>query len=96
MLLRRTALTAYPLSFNASIKGNDWLQWLDSVCPALGNQFSTDIGQLLLRSAYEKNPQVDVTQLHQLSSKWINLHRNFRQKNAQPKNPKTTAEASHV
>ncbi len=101
LLLRRTALTAYPHSFNASIKGNEWLTWLDSVCPALNEKFSSDIGQLLLSSAYQKNPQIDVSRLQELSSQWINLHRNYRQKlsaskNATPKKVKPVAEASHV
>lgn len=106
LLLRRTALTAYPHSFNASIKGNDWLNWLDAVCPALTEKFAGELGQSLLSSAYQKNPQLDVSGLHQLSSQWINLHRNHRQKlsisklstskKAAPKKVKTTAEANHV
>lgn len=101
VLLRRTALTAYPHSFNASIKGNDWLTWLDAVCPALNQQFSGELGQSLLNSAYQKNPQIDVNGLQQLSSQWINLHRNYRQKlstskNAAPKKAKTIVETSHV
>jgi hypothetical protein len=103
LLLRRTALTAYPHNFNASIKGNEWLAWLDSVCPALGEKFTGDIGQLLLSSAYQKNPQIDVGKLQALSSQWINLHRNYHQTHRmhqiRPKNSKktkTAAEASHV
>lgn len=96
LLLRRTALTAHPHSFNASIKGNDWLQWLDTVCPPLTEKFSGEIGQPLLRSAYEKNPQLDIHQLHQLSAEWIRLHRNHCQKLASRKKRNTTAEASHV
>ena len=106
VLLRRTALTAYPRSFNASIKGKDWLNWLDSVCPTLNEKFSGELGQSLLSSAYQKNPQLDVSGLHQLSSQWINLHRNHRQKlstsklstskQGAPKKVTTTAEANHV
>jgi len=101
LLLRRTALTAYPHSFNASIKGNDWLMWLDSVCPALSEKFSGDIGQLLLSSVYQKNPQIDVSGLQELSSQWINLHRNYRQKNLRQKisssqKVQSAAEAKHV
>lgn len=101
VLLRRTALTAHPHSFNASIKGNDWLQWLDAVCPALNGKFSGELGQSLLSSAYQKNPQIDVSGLNQLSSQWINLHRNHRQtipgqKKAAPKKINTTVEANHV
>lgn len=100
LLLRRTALTAHPHSFNAAIKGKDWLQWLDDTCPALSKKFSGDIGQPLLRSAYEKNPQLDISELHQLSSEWIKLHRNHRQKITAPKKSKTITaeikETSHV
>jgi hypothetical protein len=95
-LLRRTALTAYPNSFNASIKGKDWLHWLDSVCPAATEKFSGEIGQSLLNSAYQKNPQVDVNELHRLSSEWIKLHRNYRQRIPAPKKLKANAEANHV
>ncbi len=106
LLLRRTALTAYPHSFNASIKGNEWLSWLDTVCPAMTEKFSGELGESLLSSAYQKNPQLDVNSLHQLSSQWINLHRNHRQKlstsklstskQGAPKKVTTTAEANHV
>lgn len=96
VLLRRTALTAYPHSFNASIKGKDWLNWLDAVCPTLTEKFSDELGQSLLSSAYQKNPQLDISGLHQLSSQWITLHRNYRQKIPAPKKVKLTAEANHV
>lgn len=101
VLLRRTALTAYPHSFNASIKGKEWLNWLDSVCPTLNEKFSGELGQSLLTSAYQKNPQINASGLHQLSSQWINLHRNHRQtipgqKKAALKKVTTTAETSHV
>lgn len=100
-LLRRTALTAYPHSFNASMKGDDWLNWLDSVCPGLTEKFAGEPGQHLLRSTYQKNPQVDITGLHQLSSQWITQHRNYRQTlsastKAVPKKIKTTAGSNHV
>lgn len=101
VLLRRTALTAYPQSFNASIKGQAWLQWLDNVCPALTDTFSGELGQSLLSSAYQKNPQLDVRGLHQLSAQWITLHRNHRQKlstskKAAPKKVTTMVEAKNV
>ena len=101
LLLRRTALTAYPQTFNASIKGNDWLQWLDNVCPALTEKFSGELGQSLLSSAYQKNPQLDVTGLQQLSSQWISLHRNYRQKISASKKSaaqkaQNATEANHV
>lgn len=101
VLLRRTALTAYPHSFNASIKGNDWLNWLDAVCPSLNEKFSSDLGQSLLSSAYQKNPQIDAASLQQLCADWVSQHRNYRQKlstskKAAAKKATPVAEASHV
>ncbi len=101
LLLRRTALTAYPHSFNASIKGKEWLQWLDQVCPALPEKFSSELGENLLTSAYQKNPNIDVSGLQQLSSQWIRLHRNHRQKlsiskKATAKKTTNATEANHV
>lgn len=101
VLLRRTAITAYPQSFNASIKGAEWLSWLDAVCPALNQKFSSELGQSLLTSAYQKNPQVDATGLYQLSEQWIKLHCNHRQKlpslqKSTTQKASATAEANHV
>lgn len=96
VLLRRTALTAYPNSFNASIKGSDWLNWLDAVCPALKEKFSSDLGNSLLSSAYQKNPQIDAANLQQLCADWISQHHNHRQKIPAVKKNDATKEASHV
>lgn len=86
VLLRRTALTAYPTQFNASIKGKEWLQWLDSVYPQPTKKnpgelrnFSGPIGQPLLVGIYQKNPHVDAAALHSLCEEWIKHHRNYRQ-----------------
>lgn len=81
VLLRRTAITAYPHSFNASIKGIDWLHWLDATCPGLNQTFASDVGQSLLTNAYQKNPQVDAAALYQLSKEWIKQHRQLPRKN---------------
>jgi hypothetical protein len=78
VLLRRTALTAYPKQFNASIKGTQWLQWLDSVCPTLNEKFSGALGQSLLVGSYQKNPDIDAAALQQLCAQWIKQHRNHR------------------
>lgn len=101
VLLRRTALTAYPSGFNASIKGQDWLNWLDAVCPGLNGKFSSDLGQSLLSSAYQKNPHIDAASLQQLCTDWISQHRNYRQKlstskKAAAKKAAPVAEANHV
>jgi len=101
LLLRRTALTAYPHSFNASIKGTDWLSWLDAVCPTLNENFSGELGQSLLSSAYQKDPQIDAASLQQLCTEWISQHRNHRQKlstskKAAAKKVAPVTETSHV
>lgn len=101
VLLRRTALTAYPQSFNASIKGQEWLNWLDAVCPTLNGTFSGESGKSLLSSAYQKNPQIDAASLQQLCADWISQHRNHRQKlstlkKAAVKKVVPVTEASHV
>lgn len=96
VLLRRTALTAYPRSFNASIKGNDWLNWLDSVCPALKEKFSGELGQILLSSAYQKNPQIDAASLQLLCADWIDQHRNHHQTKPVVKKVTSVTETSHV
>lgn len=96
VLLRRTALTAYPKSFNASIKGAEWLNWLDAVCPTPNEKFSGELGQSLLANIYQKNPQIDALGLQHLSSVWIAQHRNHRQKIPAPQKVKAAAEANHV
>ncbi len=96
VILRRTAITAYPHTFNASIKGTDWLNWLDAVCPANNEKFSGSVGHYLLSSAYQKNPQVDAAALYQLSEQWIKLHCNHRQKIPAAKKVIPTVEAKHV
>lgn len=84
VLLRRTALTAHPNTFNASIKGQAWLDWLDSVCPAKNNlnalQFNSDPGRQLLTASYQKNPAIDAPALYSLCRHWLGQHRNHRQK----------------
>lgn len=106
VLLRRTALTAYPKTFNASIKGQAWLDWLDSVCPNKNpdpaRQFNSECGQQLLTASYQKNPSVDASALYTLCSHWFAQHRNHRQRlPARPKMPvnesiKANTEADHV
>ncbi|MFC3116897.1 DUF4381 domain-containing protein [Cellvibrio fontiphilus] len=102
VLLRRTAITAYPQSFNASIKGTEWLNWLDANCPALSTRFSSDLGQSLVANAYQKNPQVDAHALYQLSKEWISLHRTtsarkkISTKKTITKKTTTAVETTHV
>lgn len=96
VLLRRTALTAHPRSFNASIKGVEWLNWLDTVCPALNEKFSDELGQNLLTSVYQKNPHIDALGLQRIGTAWITQHRNHRQKIPAVKKSNPAVEANHV
>lgn len=96
VLLRRTALTAYPRNFNASIKGTEWLNWLDAVYPDANEKFSSELGQALVNNLYQKNPQIDASALHRISAAWINGHRNHRQKIPTAKKVRSAAEANHV
>jgi hypothetical protein len=100
VLLRRTALTAYPQTFNASIKGQAWLNWLDSVCPAKHKgsvlRFNSECGQQLLTASYQKNPAIDAASLYVVCSYWLAQHRNHYQKMPHRKPAKHSAEATHV
>lgn len=96
VLLRRTALTAHPKTFNASIKGQAWLDWLDSVCLNPIAQFNSESGQQLLTASYQKDPQIDAAALYHLSRFWLSEHRNYRQKLPTRKPVKIVAEANHV
>jgi hypothetical protein len=73
-LLRRVARTSYGKIFNPSIKGEDWLVWLDQSCPGLKTNFVSDTGRVLLTGPYQKNPQLELDVLHQLSLQWIRYH----------------------
>jgi len=88
-ILRRTALSAYPTQFNASIKGDEWLRWLDAHCTSLQDSFAQGTGQVLLVGPYQKTPQVDAHALHQLCTHWVLQHRNQWQKIKTPGMKKT-------
>lgn len=75
IILRRTALSGFGAHFNASLKGSEWLQWLDEQCSKTNNQFSQGVGTALLIGPYQKSPEFDRNSLHKLSSVWINEHR---------------------
>lgn len=92
ILLRRTALSGFGLSFNASLKGSEWLEWLDHQCTATNQQFSQGIGRVLLTGPYQKSPDFERNELHNLSLLWIKEHHNqWKQKPAKQK-----SEAAHV
>jgi hypothetical protein len=82
VLLRRTALSGFGSHFNASLKGNEWLVWLDAQCAKTKQQFSLGVGQALLIGPYQKSPDFNRNELHQLSLLWIKEHRNQWQMSA--------------
>lgn len=92
IILRRTALSGFGTQFNASLKGSDWLEWLDEQCPKTKQQFSQGVGVALLTGPYQKSPEFDRNELHKLSLLWVNEHRNQWQ---QAKKAKVTQEVAH-
>lgn len=84
ILLRRTALSGFGTTFNASIKGEEWLRWLDAQNSKPGTDFSQGVGRALLIGPYQKNPEFDRNALHKIVEKWIQYHRNQWQKKSAP------------
>jgi len=93
-ILRRTALSAHPSSFNSTIKGEAWLAWLDEHCVLPHDSFTQGTGRALLVGPYQKTPDVDMNALHQLCTHWVKHHRNQWQ--TRKKTSTSTAEATHV
>lgn len=85
IVLRRTALSGFGNLFNASLKGDEWLQWLDVQCAKTNRQFSQGVGRVLLIGPYQKSPQFDRTELHRLCALWISEHRNQWQQSQKEK-----------
>ena len=71
ILLRRTALSGFGSQFDASMKGKDWLGWLDTQFTAKSNGFSNGTGQALLIGPYQKTPEFDRAKLQKLVEQWI-------------------------
>ncbi|GAA6192607.1 MULTISPECIES: DUF4381 domain-containing protein [Roseobacteraceae] len=70
VLLRRTALAAYPRSRVAGLYGNEWLTFLDRTSGNCG--FLSETGQNLISAPYRApKPNKDVTKLARF---WINKH----------------------
>jgi hypothetical protein len=95
IILRRTALSGFGNQFNASLKGHDFLQWLDKQCTKTHSQFSQGVGTALLIGPYQKNPEFDRIALHQLSLVWIKEHRNQWQHAKKSKKIQNNSEAEH-
>jgi len=97
IILRRTALSGFGSQFNASLKGHEWLHWLDEQCTKTNLQFSQGVGAALLIGPYQKNPEFNRDELHKLSLIWVNEHRNQWQRSSKKKSKKidATSEANH-
>ncbi|GGY70180.1 hypothetical protein GCM10011613_13240 [Cellvibrio zantedeschiae] len=91
IILRRTALSGFGAGFNASLKGIEWLEWLDKQCPNTKHQFSQGVGTALLTGPYQKSPEFDRNDLHNLSLLWIKEHRNQWQQSKKETVNKETA-----
>lgn len=90
IILRRTALSGFGAQFNASLKGEDWLNWLDAQCAETNNQFNQGVGRTLLIGPYQKSPEFDRDALQKLAALWITEHRNQWQKSVKNKIGKNT------
>lgn len=86
ILLRRTALSGFGSLFNASLKGEAWLEWLDAQCTKTNGGFAKGTGRALLIGPYQKNPEFDRPALQKLVELWIAEHRNQWQQKAAKKN----------
>lgn len=95
IILRRTALSGFGNLFNASLKGDEWLQWLDAQCAKTNQQFSQGVGRVLLIGPYQKSPEFNRNELHKLCALWISEHRNQWQHKAK-KDTVESSEAKHV
>ncbi len=78
ILLKRTALAAYPRAQVAGLSGDPWWAFLDQ--HATGTEFVSDIGPLATELAYASTPAepADDAQLRALCSaaeRWIVTHR---------------------
>ncbi|RYY75548.1 MAG: DUF4381 domain-containing protein [Gammaproteobacteria bacterium] len=96
IILRRTALSGFDSQFNASLKGRDWLEWLDQQCVKANGQFSKGVGSALLIGPYQKNPEFNRDELHRLSLLWVKEHRNqWQQRSKNKPKPLTNSEANN-
>jgi Domain of unknown function (DUF4381) len=75
VLLRRTALAAFPREEVASLAGPAWLSFLDRTCGE--KEFSRGVGRLLVSAPYQRLPPDDaeLQSLVGLVRRWIEVHR---------------------
>ncbi|WP_426409866.1 DUF4381 domain-containing protein [Bradyrhizobium ganzhouense] len=74
LLVRRTALAAFPREQVASLVGSAWLSFLDRSCG--GREFSQGVGRLLASGPYQQIPPNDaeLKSLVVLVRRWIEVH----------------------
>lgn len=75
IVLRRAALSAFPRTRVAGLKGMAWLEFLDATLPGRETDFSQGSGRALLSGPYQAHPQADVEALHRLARRWLSEHR---------------------
>lgn len=75
LLLRSTALYAFPRADIAPLTGTEWEKWLDKQCPT--SQFSSELSGLLAKLAYSPDatiPNETKTALFNNAARWIKHH----------------------
>jgi len=72
LIIRRTALSAYPRRLVAGLHGVDWLDFLDRSYG--GNGFRQGSGRVLATAPY--TPSKPTPDLETLTAEWIRRHRN--------------------
>ncbi|WP_221075202.1 DUF4381 domain-containing protein [Agarivorans aestuarii] len=75
LLLKRTALYAYPREQVAALVGTEWEAWLDTHC--VNSDFSGCCTGLLASLAYSQTPAIEHRQLVMLSKEvahWVKYH----------------------
>jgi len=71
-LLRRAAISAYPVSECASLSGNEWLNWLDQQLSKSDITFSDGPGYLLTEFIYSDSKHTnDINDLLDLTQRWL-------------------------
>lgn len=69
ILLRRASLILAPRNEVASLKGEQWLEFLDRTGDT--QEFSKGIGRVLISAPYQKETQFDVNHLLDLVLNWV-------------------------
>jgi Domain of unknown function (DUF4381) len=74
VLLRRTALAAFPRQEVAALAGPAWLRFLDRTCGE--KEFSQGVGRLLVSAPYQRfSPdEAELQSLASLVRRWIEVH----------------------